>query len=190
MVHVDLNMLTALDALLEENSVQAAADRLHLSAPAMSRTLSRIRKSTGDDILVRTGRTMTPTPRALAIRDEVRELVRRVGDMLSPTNTLDLATLRRTFTIQCHDALVGRLYIQGPHRRRPRREQAPPPVSIQYNRIDKGQLPIQTSVSGSPAGRRSCRTSAPPAPFSRSSERRRLGLADVRHEALLYSGWR
>lgn len=55
MVQVDLNLLTALDALLEENSVQAAADRLHLSPPAMSRTLARIRKATGDDILVHTG---------------------------------------------------------------------------------------------------------------------------------------
>ncbi|TQS42367.1 LysR family transcriptional regulator [Cryptosporangium phraense] len=104
---MDLNLLTALDALLEENSVQAAADRLHLSAPAMSRTLTRIRKATGDDILVRTGRTMTPTPRALALRDEVRTLVQRAGEVLTPTQALDLATLRRTFTIQGHDALVG-----------------------------------------------------------------------------------
>jgi DNA-binding transcriptional LysR family regulator len=111
LVQVDLNLLTALDALLEENSVQAAADRLHLSAPAMSRTLSRIRKATGDDILVRTGRTMTPTPRALAIRDEVRELVHRAADVLGPARTLDLAALRRTFTIQSHDALVCRLYL-------------------------------------------------------------------------------
>ena len=77
MVHVDLNLLIALDALLEENSVAAAADRLHLSPPAMSRTLSRIRRATGDDILVRSGRTMTPTPRALELREETRELVRR-----------------------------------------------------------------------------------------------------------------
>jgi DNA-binding transcriptional LysR family regulator len=109
-VQVDLNLLIALDALLEENSVQAAADRLHLSAPAMSRTLGRIRKSTGDDILVRTGRTMTPTPWALAIRDEVRKLVQRAGKVLAPARTLDPATLRRTFTIQGHDALLGRLY--------------------------------------------------------------------------------
>ena len=77
MVHVDLNLLIALDALLEENSVAAAADRLHLSPPAMSRTLSRIRRATGDDILVRAGRTMAPTPRALELRDETRDLVRR-----------------------------------------------------------------------------------------------------------------
>ncbi|MEU9450080.1 LysR family transcriptional regulator [Streptomyces sp. NPDC048277] len=106
---MDLNLLTALDALLEENSVQAAADRLHLSSPAMSRTLTRIRKATGDEILVRTGRTMTPTPRALAIRDEVRAMVQRAGELLSPARTLDLPNLRRTFTIQGHDALLGEL---------------------------------------------------------------------------------
>ncbi|MFL6122950.1 LysR family transcriptional regulator [Actinophytocola sp.] len=107
---MDLNLLITLDALLEENSVQAAADRLHLSAPAVSRALTRIRRSTGDDILVRTGRTMTPTPRALAIRDEVRALVRRAGEVLAPARALNLATLRRTFTVQGHDALVGALY--------------------------------------------------------------------------------
>jgi DNA-binding transcriptional LysR family regulator len=109
---VDLNLLTALDALLEENSVQAAADRLHLSAPAMSRTLTRIRKATGDDILVRTGRRMTPTPRAMAIRDEVRALVHRAGEVLAPARTLDLDNLHRTFTIQGHDALLGVLSVR------------------------------------------------------------------------------
>src|SRR5262249_27830817 len=68
----------------EENSVAAAADRLHLSPPAMSRTLTRIRRATGDDILVRTGRTMTPTPRALELREETRELVRRAPAVPTP----------------------------------------------------------------------------------------------------------
>lgn len=110
MVQVDLNLLTTLDALLEENSVQGAADRLRLSAPAVSRALGRIRTATGDDILVRTGRTMTPTPRAAAIRNEVRALVERAAELLGPAPALDLATLRRTFTIQGHDALIGALY--------------------------------------------------------------------------------
>ena len=109
---MDLNLLIALNALLEENSVQAAADRLHLSAPAMSRTLTRIRKATGDDILVRTGRTMTPTPRALAIRDDVRALVQQADELLSPARTLDLSNLRRTFTIQGHDALLSELSLR------------------------------------------------------------------------------
>jgi DNA-binding transcriptional LysR family regulator len=108
-MHVDLNLLVALDALLEENSVAAAADRLHLSAPAMSRTLARIRRATGDDILVRTGRTMTPTPRALELREETRELVRRAAAVLTPARDLDLATLDRVCTIRAHDALIGAL---------------------------------------------------------------------------------
>ena len=105
-MHVDLNLLIALDALLEENSVAAAADRLHLSPPAMSRTLSRIRRATGDDILVRSGRTMTPTPRALELREETRELVRRGAAVLTPPRTLDLNTLDRVFTVRRHDALA------------------------------------------------------------------------------------
>ncbi len=105
--HVDLNLLVALDALLEENSVTAAADRLNLSPPAMSRTLARIRRATGDDILVRVGRTMVPTPRALELREETRELVRRATAVLTPVHDLDLARLNRHFTVRGHDALLG-----------------------------------------------------------------------------------
>lgn len=108
-MQVDLNLLVALDALLEERSVQGAADRMHLSAPAMSRTLTRIRRATGDEILVRTGRTMTATPRAIELQAETRELVQRAVALLTPARTLDLATLRRTFSIRGHDALIGAL---------------------------------------------------------------------------------
>jgi DNA-binding transcriptional LysR family regulator len=109
-VQLDLNLLTVLDALLEEGSVLGAAERLRLSSPAVSRSLGRIRRLTGDDILVRTGRTMTPTPRALAMRDEVRTLVARANRVLAPARTVDPATLRRTFTIQGHDALLAALF--------------------------------------------------------------------------------
>jgi DNA-binding transcriptional LysR family regulator len=112
LVQLDLNLLTALDALLEEESVTGAAMRLHLSAPAMSRTLGRIRRATGDEILVRDGRTMRPTPRATALRDEVRSLVLRSREVLAPEAALDLATLTRTFTIQGHDALTS---VVAPH---------------------------------------------------------------------------
>uniref|UniRef100_UPI001319EF8A helix-turn-helix domain-containing protein n=1 Tax=Cronobacter malonaticus TaxID=413503 RepID=UPI001319EF8A len=58
----DLNLLFALDVLLAEKSVAAAARRLNLSASAMSRTLSRLREATGDTLLVRAGRQMVLTP--------------------------------------------------------------------------------------------------------------------------------
>ena len=106
-MQLDFNLLTALDALLEEGSVAGAADRLHLSAPAMSRTLGRIRRATGDQIMVRTGRTMTPTPHALAMRNEVHDLVHRAQAVLEPEQELDLATLARTFTIRGHDAVTS-----------------------------------------------------------------------------------
>ncbi len=105
-MHLDLNLLTALDALLEEGSVAGAAERMHLSPPAMSRTLGRIRRVTGDQILVRTGRTMTPTPYALAVREQVHALVQQAEAVLQPEHELDLTTLKRTFTLQCHDAIT------------------------------------------------------------------------------------
>jgi DNA-binding transcriptional LysR family regulator len=105
-MQLDLNLLTALDALLENGSVGGAADQLQLSAPAMSRTLGRIRRTTGDQIMVRTGRTMTPTPYAESIRDEVHELVMRSHVALRPDGKLDLATLDRTFTLRANAAVV------------------------------------------------------------------------------------
>lgn len=104
-MQLDLNLLTVLHALLEEGSVTGAADRLRLSAPAVSRSLGRIRRLTGDDILVRTGRTMTPTPYALTVRRQVGDLVHQAGAVLAPSRELDLAGLDRTFTLQCHDVL-------------------------------------------------------------------------------------
>jgi DNA-binding transcriptional LysR family regulator len=108
-VHLDLNLLIALDVLLDERGVGAAADRLHLSQPAMSRTLGRIRHATGDEILVRSGRSMLPTPYAEQIRDEVHQLVVRTQAVFTPTADVDLATLERTFTVQCNDVVASAL---------------------------------------------------------------------------------
>ncbi|MEV7583760.1 LysR family transcriptional regulator [Streptomyces erythrochromogenes] len=106
-MQLDLNLLTALDALLEEGSVAGAAARLHVTAPAMSRSLGRIRKATGDEILVRTGRTMVPTTRALAMRAQVHALVEQAHHLLSAQQELDLASLERVFTVRWHDALTA-----------------------------------------------------------------------------------
>ncbi|WP_427917344.1 LysR family transcriptional regulator [Streptomyces sp. cg40] len=121
-MQLDLNLLAALDALLEEGSVAGAADRLHVTAPAMSRSLGRIRRTTGDQILVRTGRTMTPTPYAIAVREQVHDLLQQVRGVLAPSRELDLATLERTFTLRWHDALVA---LGGPALLAAVREQAP-----------------------------------------------------------------
>jgi DNA-binding transcriptional LysR family regulator len=144
-VQADLNLLTVLDALLEEGSVMGAAERLHLSSPAVSRTLGRIRRVTGDDILVRTGHTMTPTPYALGIADEVHRLVRQANAVLTPSRELDLASLDRTFTVQCHDALassvvpslIGRIAALAPGvRLRVLAEQSTDTDDLRHGRVD------------------------------------------------------
>lgn len=81
---MDLNLLVALDALLSAGSVNGAAERMHLSAPAMSHTLARIRVALDDPILVRAGRKLVPTPRASAMREAVRRLVAEAKDLLQP----------------------------------------------------------------------------------------------------------
>jgi DNA-binding transcriptional LysR family regulator len=95
-----MNLLVALDALLETHSVTAAAERLHLSPPAMSRTLGRLRRVLDDPILVRAGRNLTPTPRAVAMRARVNSIVAEASELLRPSGDVDVAALQRTFTIR------------------------------------------------------------------------------------------
>ncbi|SMF84474.1 transcriptional regulator, LysR family [Streptomyces sp. Amel2xC10] len=95
---------------------------MHVTAPAMSRSLGRIRRTTGDQILVRTGRTMTPTPYAIAVREQVHELLHQVQGVLAPSRELDLTTLERTFTLRWHDSLVA---LSGPALLSAVREEAP-----------------------------------------------------------------
>ncbi|MGW4897917.1 LysR family transcriptional regulator [Kitasatospora sp. NPDC004240] len=106
MPDLDLNLLVALDALLEEGSVTGAAHRLHTSAPAMSRTLARLRRVLGDPLLVRAGRGLVPTPRAIELRTEVRALVARGQALLVPVGAPRPDALERRFTLQVGDVLL------------------------------------------------------------------------------------
>ena len=107
MTEPDLNLLIALDALLAEQSVAGAARRLHLSASAMSRTLSRLRETTGDPLLVRAGRNMVLTPYAEAIRERTQKAVFEARTVLRPSAPqLNMATLEQMFTLRANDGFV------------------------------------------------------------------------------------
>ena len=107
MADSDLNLLTALDALLAEGSVVGAARRLRLSSSAMSRTLARLREATGDPLLVRAGRGLVRTPRATEMRERVRDLVQDAQTVLRPAAaSLDLGELQRSFTIRSNEGFV------------------------------------------------------------------------------------
>ncbi|MBL8690389.1 MAG: LysR family transcriptional regulator [Rhodospirillaceae bacterium] len=102
----DLNLLVTLDVLLSEGSVAGAARRLRLSPSAMSRALARLRQATGDPLLVRAGRGLVPTPRAIELRGQVGGLVRQAEAVLRPVEKLDLKRLVRTFTLRTSDGFV------------------------------------------------------------------------------------
>ncbi|MCC7373991.1 MAG: LysR family transcriptional regulator [Verrucomicrobiales bacterium] len=102
----DLNLLFTLDVLLVEASVARAARRLRLSPSAMSRSLARLRETIGDPLLVRAGRGLVPTPRALEMRDRVGQVVDDARALLRPTARLDLRQVARTFTLRTSEGFV------------------------------------------------------------------------------------
>ena len=102
----DLNLLVILNVLLAEGSVVRAARRLHLSPSAMSRALARLREATGDPLLVRAGRGLVPTPRALALREQVAGLVHGAEEVLRPAVRPRLEQLVRTFTLRTSEGFV------------------------------------------------------------------------------------
>ncbi|MDZ4812989.1 MAG: LysR family transcriptional regulator [Pseudomonadota bacterium] len=102
----DLNLLFALDVLLAEGSVAGAARKLRLSPSAMSRTLLRLRETTCDPLLVRAGRGLVATPRALQLRMRVRQIVQDAEAMLRPAEQLNLKQLIRTFSLRTSDGFV------------------------------------------------------------------------------------
>ncbi|MBB3884435.1 DNA-binding transcriptional LysR family regulator [Acetobacter oeni] len=105
---MDLNLLIALDVLLDEASVTGAARRLGLSPSAMSRTLTRLRSATGDPLLVRAGRHLVPTPYATDIRDRVHALTRDAQAVLRPQHReVDLKALDRTFVLRANEGFLN-----------------------------------------------------------------------------------
>jgi len=102
----DLNLLVTLDVLLAEGSVARAARRLRLSPSAMSRALARLRETTGDPLLVRAGRGLVPTPRAIELRERVNQLVQDGEAVLRPVEKLSLERLVKTFTLRTSEGFV------------------------------------------------------------------------------------
>lgn len=106
MARPDLNLLVTLDVLLAEGSVARAARRLRLSPSAMSRALTRLREATGDPLLVRAGRGLVPSPRALEMRERVSRIVEEAEAALRPVRLLKVSELTRTFSVRSSEGFV------------------------------------------------------------------------------------
>jgi DNA-binding transcriptional LysR family regulator len=102
---LDLNLLVALDALLQEQSVGRAALRVGLSQPAMSHALARLRRQIADPILVRVGLHMLPTPRAEQLRRPLAQALRNLREVLAPEQ-FDSASSTRTFRLMFPDLVA------------------------------------------------------------------------------------
>lgn len=100
---VDLNLLVAFDALLEECSVTKAAERLCVGQSAMSATLGRLRQLFGDPLLIRDGRQMVSTPAAESLIGPIRAILDQVSATLAGRNEFDPSRDERTFTIITSD---------------------------------------------------------------------------------------
>jgi DNA-binding transcriptional LysR family regulator len=103
LAQVDLNLLVALDVLLTERSVTRAAERLSLSQPAVSGTLARLRRLFDDELLVRTGRAMRPTPFAETLEAPLREALARVEEAVFARPDFVPAEAERTFSVLATD---------------------------------------------------------------------------------------
>ncbi|GAA5170469.1 LysR family transcriptional regulator [Pseudonocardia eucalypti] len=102
----DLNLLPALDALLRTESVSEAAEAMHVSPSAMSRTLRRLRRVMGDPLLVPSGRGLALTPRALSLRASVEAATAGALAALQPPQPTDIASISRRFVIRANDAMA------------------------------------------------------------------------------------
>ncbi len=102
----DMNLLPALDALLREGSVTGAATRMNVSPSAMSRTLGRLRRVLDDPLLVPAGRGLALTPRALQLQPSVEAALAGALAALRPAQPVDIAAVRRRFTLRSDDGLA------------------------------------------------------------------------------------
>lgn len=146
----DFNLLVTLDVLLAEGSVAGAARRLRLSPSAMSRALTRLREVTGDPLLVRAGRGLVPTPRALELRGQVGMIVDGARAILRPAEKLDLATLERRFVLRTSEGFAETF---GPRLIEQIREAAPGVILQFVTKPDKesaqlreGEVDLETGV--------------------------------------------
>lgn len=119
---IDVNLLVALDALLDERSVTRAAERMGVSQSAMSRTLARLRELVGDPLLVRNVNEMERTPVAEDLCGPLREALGRLDALVTEREAFDPASSTRSFRLELTDhvavallpALLPRLRTQAP----------------------------------------------------------------------------
>ncbi|MEE1675894.1 LysR family transcriptional regulator [Agarivorans aestuarii] len=164
----DLNLLVALNVLIEEGSVSRAAVRLNLSQSAMSRVLTRLRDLLKDPLFIRQGQGLVPTERALELNQALQSPLENLRQVLSP-NVFNPAECTQHFTIATTDYAMqtilpfalARIYQEAPN------------ISLEFAPLQHEQLAQQLSADGCDMA--ICRPTQPVAPLTKES----LGLVSV-----------
>src|SRR4051794_26795077 len=100
---MDLNLLKAFDALMQERNVTRAAQRLGVTQPSASAALARLRLLFGDELLVKSGREMRPTPFAERIAGRIHHLLVEVEDIVTSHEVFDPRQDQQTFRVMATD---------------------------------------------------------------------------------------
>lgn len=143
---LDLNLLVALDALLTEQSISRAAEKIHLSQSAMSNALARLRAYFDDELLVQVGRRMEPTARAELLKDAVRDILVRVEATVAEQPRFEAAQSTRLFRLLVSDYSLTTLvphvlelaYRQAPQVRFELRHQ----ISNPQRMLERGEIDL------------------------------------------------
>ena len=107
----DLNLLTALKALLAEKNVTRAGESLYLTQPAMSGNLARLREYFGDPLIVQVGRKMELTPLAESLVDPLNDVLLRIEATITTRPEFDPLTTNRRFSIVASDYSINVLLL-------------------------------------------------------------------------------
>ena len=150
---LDLNLLVALDALLDEKSVSRAANRLNITQPAMSAALTRIRDYFDDPILTQYGKRMMPTALAEKIAPDVRRLLGEIESLIAESAEFNPATSDRVFRIGTSDFVLAAIFpglirILAKKAPRIRLEVIQPSESLPAQ-LDQGDIDLAMAPEGS-----------------------------------------
>ena len=105
---LDLNLLRVFDEVMAERNLTRAAEKLALTQPAVSNALRRLREAVGDELLVRRGQGVEPTPRALALWPTVRQALAQLRQTLAP-GAFEPASATNTFVLTMADVMGATL---------------------------------------------------------------------------------
>ena len=136
---IDLNLLPVFEAIYMERSLTRAGELLHVTQPAVSNALARLRAVFGDPLFVRAGSGVTPTPAAQALIAPVREALAKLRSGLDQGSGFDPKTSERTFHIAVRDAASSSLMPVLAQRL----ERAAPGVRIHCHQVDRGEIPAE-----------------------------------------------